>query len=81
MEKEIHYSTKINDAFFRQVIDYVGAGVVITDPSLPDNPIIYTNKAFEKVTGYTTKRSLARTAGSYKEKKLLDKKLPEFVRR
>jgi len=55
MEKEIHYSTKINDAFFRQVIDYVGAGVVITDPSLPDNPIIYTNKAFEKVTGYTTK--------------------------
>ncbi|MFP7477170.1 PAS domain-containing protein [Terribacillus saccharophilus] len=55
MEREIHYSTKISDAFFRQVIDYVGAGVVITDPSLPDNPIIYTNKAFETVTGYTTK--------------------------
>lgn len=54
MEKEIHYSTNISDAFFRQVIDYVGAGVVITDPSLPDNPIIYTNKAFEKVTGYKT---------------------------
>lgn len=54
MEKEIHYSTNIRDAFFRQVIDYVGAGVVITDPSLPDNPIIYTNKAFEKVTGYKT---------------------------
>ncbi|PAF17203.1 STAS domain-containing protein [Terribacillus saccharophilus] len=55
MEKEIHYSTNISDAFFSQVIDYVGTGVVITDPSLPDNPIIYTNKAFEKVTGYKTK--------------------------
>jgi PAS domain S-box-containing protein len=55
MEKEIHYSTKISDAFFRQVIDYVGAGVVITDPALPDNPIIYTNSAFEKISGYPTK--------------------------
>lgn len=27
----------------------------ITDPSLPDNPIIYTNKAFEKITDYKTK--------------------------
>ncbi|MFP7493187.1 PAS domain-containing protein [Terribacillus saccharophilus] len=55
MEKKIHYSTKIKDAFFRQVIDYVGAGVVITDPSMPDNPIIYTNEAFESITGYSTK--------------------------
>ncbi len=27
-------------------------GIVITDPSLPDNPIIYANPAFEQITGY-----------------------------
>jgi two-component system, LuxR family, sensor kinase FixL len=26
--------------------------IVITDPNLPDNPIIYVNPAFEKLTGY-----------------------------
>ncbi len=27
-------------------------GIVITDPRLPDNPIIYTNSGFERMTGY-----------------------------
>jgi len=29
-------------------------GIVITDPKLPDNPIVYVNPAFEKISGYTT---------------------------
>lgn len=28
-------------------------GIVISDPSLPDNPIIYANPAFERMTGYS----------------------------
>src|ERR671921_179350 len=28
-------------------------GIVITDPNLPDNPIVYVNPAFERITGYT----------------------------
>src|SRR5687767_10244041 len=28
-------------------------GILITDPSLPDNPIVYVNPAFERTTGYT----------------------------
>ncbi|WP_038680245.1 PAS domain-containing protein [Rubrobacter radiotolerans] len=28
-------------------------GIVISDPSLPDNPVIYVNSAFERTTGYT----------------------------
>lgn len=28
-------------------------GIVITDPRLPDNPIVYINPAFEKISGYT----------------------------
>ncbi|HEX2739427.1 MAG TPA: PAS domain S-box protein, partial [Rubrobacter sp.] len=27
-------------------------GIVITDPNLPDNPIVYVNPAFERITGY-----------------------------
>ncbi|MGH3145048.1 MAG: PAS domain S-box protein [Rubrobacter sp.] len=27
-------------------------GIVITDPKLPDNPIVYANPAFERITGY-----------------------------
>jgi PAS domain S-box-containing protein len=27
-------------------------GIVITDPNLPDNPIVYVNPAFERISGY-----------------------------
>src|SRR5215216_3251805 len=35
-------------------------GIVITDPNLPDNPIVYVNPAFEKTTGYTLKEAIGR---------------------
>ncbi|BBL80775.1 hypothetical protein RxyAA322_26290 [Rubrobacter xylanophilus] len=35
-------------------------GVVITDPNLPDNPIIYVNPAFERMTGYSRREVLGR---------------------
>ena len=28
-------------------------GIVITDPKVPDDPIVYVNPAFEKISGYT----------------------------
>ncbi|PAF37109.1 biphenyl 2,3-dioxygenase [Terribacillus saccharophilus] len=52
MGNDIRYSSEVTEQFVKYAIDYVGAGVVITDPSLPDNPIIYTNKGFEELTGY-----------------------------
>nr|WP_290220982.1 EAL domain-containing protein [Trichocoleus desertorum] len=33
-------------------------GVVITDPNLPDNPIIFANPGFTKMTGYTAEEVL-----------------------
>lgn len=36
-----------------QILDYCVNGVTLSDPDLPDNPIIYANKAFEAITGYT----------------------------
>lgn len=38
--------------FISKAIDLAGVGVVITDPSQSDNPIIYVNKGFEELTGY-----------------------------
>ncbi len=38
---------------FQQALDSSNSGIIITDNNLEDNPIIYCNKAFEKITGYT----------------------------
>jgi len=35
-------------------------GIVITDATLPDNPIIYVNPAFEHITGYSAEEALGR---------------------
>ena len=35
-------------------------GIVITDPKLPDNPIVYVNPAFEKISGYTVDEVMGR---------------------
>ena len=35
-------------------------GILITDPNLPDNPIVYVNPAFEKATGYSMEEAIGR---------------------
>lgn len=35
-------------------------GVTLTDPSLPDNPIVYANDAYQELTGYTPEEVLGR---------------------
>lgn len=37
----------------KNAIDHSNNGVIITDPTKEDNPIIYVNKTFEHVTGYS----------------------------
>lgn len=41
-------------------MDAAPIGVTITDPSEPDNPVIYANAAFERLTGYRTEEVLGR---------------------
>lgn len=35
-----------------QILDASITGITLSDPDLPDNPIIYANAAFEQLTGY-----------------------------
>jgi PAS domain S-box-containing protein len=35
-------------------------GIVITDPRVPDNPIVYVNPAFEEISGYTADEVMGR---------------------
>jgi two-component system cell cycle sensor histidine kinase/response regulator CckA len=43
-----------------QAIQAVSQGILITDPTLTDNPIIYASRGFEGITGYTNDRVLGR---------------------
>ena len=36
-----------------QILDACVNGVTLSDPDLPDNPIVYANKAFEEISGYS----------------------------
>lgn len=52
---EPYARTQINERLhlLERAIAASSAGIVITDAKLPDNPIIYCNQAFEKITGYS----------------------------
>jgi PAS domain S-box-containing protein len=41
------------NAFLSTAINKTATGILITDPLLPDNPVIYANEAFTKITGYS----------------------------
>ena len=44
----------------REAVDASNNVIVITDPTLPDNPVIFLNKGFEALTGYTREEALGR---------------------
>jgi PAS domain S-box-containing protein len=43
-----------------RVMDEAEIGITISDPDLPDNPLIYANDGFERVTGYPTEETVGR---------------------
>jgi len=49
---EIKKDTGIIPHVVTQILDFCVNGVTLSDPDLPDNPIIYANKAFETISGY-----------------------------
>ena len=51
-------------------------GIVITDPKVPDNPIVYVNPAFEEISGYTAEEVRGRNCrflqGEHRDQPALD---------
>lgn len=51
----VHPSTPHDVEFcMKRVLDEAPAGITVTDPTQPDNPIIYANDKFRELTGYST---------------------------
>ncbi|PSP75609.1 bacterio-opsin activator [Halobacteriales archaeon QS_1_68_20] len=43
-----------------RAMDEAPVGITITDPDRPDNPLIYVNESFERMTGYAAEEALGR---------------------
>jgi len=50
------------------ILDECINGVTLADPDLEDAPIIYANKAFENLTGYSQKEIIGRNCRSNKKR-------------
>ena len=46
--------------FLTKVLDSCVNGVTLSDPDIEDMPLVYANKAFETVTGYSNEESVGR---------------------
>jgi diguanylate cyclase (GGDEF)-like protein/PAS domain S-box-containing protein len=53
--KDAHWSQVLGRA-----LEAVSNGITITDPHQPDNPIVYANPAFERITGYSAEEAIGR---------------------
>ncbi|MGP4042010.1 EAL domain-containing protein [Gracilibacillus sp. D59] len=60
-EKQALESLNENRRFIH-LFDQVSSGLVITDPAKEDNPIIYVNKGFERMTGYPKDEVIGKNA-------------------
>ncbi len=49
-----HHAKEKRLQVLKRAIDSSNNGIVISDPTQPDNPIIYVNPGFERITGYQT---------------------------
>jgi two-component system, cell cycle sensor histidine kinase and response regulator CckA len=53
-------ATEATNLPFAWAIDSASDGIVLTDPHQPDNPIIYANPAFSRLTGYQLEEIIGR---------------------
>ncbi|HYD33767.1 MAG TPA: diguanylate cyclase [Methylophilaceae bacterium] len=74
----------INLELFQQIVLELPDGVVVSDATQADFPVVYVNPAFEKLTGYSAEealgkncRFLQRPEGQEKEKAMLHQALTE----
>jgi PAS domain S-box-containing protein len=55
MSFQLVKDTGIIPQVLTQILDGCVNGITLSDPDQPDNPIVYANQAFERITGYNQK--------------------------
>lgn len=53
-------SEEQRNALLAAAMDVISAGIVMTDPRQPGNPVIFVNKAFTNITGYAPEEAIGR---------------------
>jgi PAS domain S-box-containing protein len=56
-------ATGVSDRLMRRTLDAAPHGIVITDATAADNPIVYANDAFARLTGYDVDAVLGQNCG------------------
>jgi len=60
MKFQVEKDTGIIPQILTQILDGSVNGITLSDPDKEDNPIVYANKAFEKITGYSQDETVGR---------------------
>ena len=60
IDAEIHFPARGSSDPFASAVRTTRMPMVITDPRQDDNPIVFVNDAFERLTGYTREETLGR---------------------
>lgn len=60
MKFQVEKDSGIIPQILTQILDGSVNGITLSDPDQEDNPIVYANKAFEKITGYTVEETIGR---------------------
>jgi PAS domain S-box-containing protein len=60
MNFQVEKDSGIIPQILTQILDGSINGITLSDPDQEDNPIVYANKAFEKITGYSKEETAGR---------------------
>lgn len=60
MNFQVEKDAGIIPQILTQILDGSVNGITLSDPDQDDNPIVYCNKAFEKITGYSKEETVGR---------------------
>ncbi len=60
MDLNLEKDTGLIPFVLSQILDTCVNGITLSDPDQPDNPIVYANEAFERITGYTQEEIIGR---------------------
>jgi PAS domain S-box-containing protein len=60
MKFQVEKDAGIIPQILTQILDGSVNGITLSDPDQDDNPIVYANKAFEQITGYSKEETVGR---------------------